>query len=306
YNSENYIVESINSYTKQGSPDVELIVIDDGSTDNSYRLILENFRNEISIGLIKLYKQDNSGVSVARNKGITLSKGKYVTFFDSDDLLLDGYVENIMVSIDTHEPDIIEFGFRKFSSSIDLDNGEDIFVHNKIGMNSSDDISSYIYSKSMWYPWCRVFKSNLLLDKEHFFPPGVRFCEDMMAIYKVYLNNRKIYSIRKSLYGYRTNPQGATLNIKEDYYDNLLNFYYSIKDIDNKNIDYMLINLSYLLYRCSMGKKLPIMVRLKFKCLFFKCLSKRNISYRKKIILLSPRVYEYLRWLKGVKNENNV
>ncbi|MBF4217990.1 glycosyltransferase family 2 protein, partial [Vibrio anguillarum] len=43
-----------------------------------------------------------------------------------------------------------------------------------------------------------------------------------------------------------------------------------------------------------------------FKCLFFKCLSKRNISYRKKIILLSPRVYEYLRWLKGVKNENNV
>ncbi|EII3729070.1 glycosyltransferase family 2 protein, partial [Vibrio cholerae] len=69
YNSESYILESIYSYVNQVNSDVELIIIDDGSKDNSYRLVLDNFKNEISRGIIKLYRQDNNGVSIARNKG---------------------------------------------------------------------------------------------------------------------------------------------------------------------------------------------------------------------------------------------
>ncbi|EKA4521593.1 glycosyltransferase family 2 protein [Vibrio cholerae] len=306
YNSESYILESIYSYVNQVNSDVELIIIDDGSKDNSYRLVLDNFKNEISRGIIKLYRQDNNGVSIARNKGISLSSGRYITFFDSDDILLDGYIEGIIKAIDVYEPDIIDFGFRKFVSLIDLDNGEDTFIHDSFGVNNSHSIMRDIYSKSMWYPWCRVFKSNFLLDCDDFFPPGIQFCEDMMAIYKLYLNKKNIYSIRSSLYGYRINPLGATVNIKSDYFDKLLDFYYSIKDIKNENIEYMLINLSYLLYRCSMGRKIPMMVSLKFKFLFLKSLFKINISYRKRIILLSPRLYDFLKWLKGKKNESDV
>ncbi|RND30159.1 glycosyltransferase family 2 protein, partial [Vibrio cholerae] len=64
--------------------------------------------------------------------------------------------------------------------------------------------------------------------------------------------------------------------------------------------DYILINLSYLLYRCSLGRSLPIDVNLNFKSLFIKYLFVGNITYRKKIILLSPVLYDFLRAIKGV------
>ncbi|EGR4280468.1 glycosyltransferase family 2 protein [Vibrio cholerae] len=300
YNSEDYIVSCIMSYIRQSSTDVELIIIDDGSTDEGYSLVLSVFEKEINSGLIIIHKQENLGVSIARNNGINISRGKFITFLDSDDILLDGYINNIINAIDKYEPDIIEFGFKQFEDENFLFGLDSVFVHGNFGVNSLRSIQNDIYCRSMWYPWCRVFKSELLKETNEFFPPGVKFCEDMMAISRLYMNDKVIYSINKALYGYRINQQGATINIKESYYCDLLKYYYEINKIDGKVKDYILINLSYLLYRCSLGRSLPIDVNLNFKFLFIKYLFVGNITYRKKIILLSPVLYDFLRAIKGV------
>ena len=83
YNKEKGIIRSINSIINQSCQDFEIIVVDDGSTDNSVQQI-----NNVKDKRISIFSQTNSGPSVARNKGVTLSKGNWVLFLDADDELL--------------------------------------------------------------------------------------------------------------------------------------------------------------------------------------------------------------------------
>ena len=83
YNSENYLEECLNSVIKQTLKNIEIICIDDGSTDNSSHILqmYSKFDNRFT-----LIKQKNKGSGISRNKGIEKSKGKYVSFLDSDDM----------------------------------------------------------------------------------------------------------------------------------------------------------------------------------------------------------------------------
>ena len=94
YNSEKYIEETILSVCKQTYENLELLVIDDGSTDNS-ATIIKNL--SIKDSRIFYHYQDNAGVSIARNKGINLANGEYLFFLDSDDVWL---TDNISVKVD--------------------------------------------------------------------------------------------------------------------------------------------------------------------------------------------------------------
>ena len=82
YNKENYIAETINSVLNQVYPNVELIIVDDGSTDNSF-----NIAEQFISPNIHLFKQSNKGASAARNKAFELSKGVFIQYLDGDDLL---------------------------------------------------------------------------------------------------------------------------------------------------------------------------------------------------------------------------
>lgn len=104
YNARDYILEAINSCKKQDYPNIEIIVVDDGSTDGS----LELLRNECGFTLIE---QTNRGACVARNRGLKEAKGKYVKFLDSDDILYDGCIKNQVNFSSSLTPDSIGFGY---------------------------------------------------------------------------------------------------------------------------------------------------------------------------------------------------
>lgn len=89
YNAQNYIAETITSAMNQTWPNKEIIIVDDGSTDNSLAVAKE-FEND----WIKIYTQKNSGASAARNKGLAESKGEYIQFLDADDLLSADKIES--------------------------------------------------------------------------------------------------------------------------------------------------------------------------------------------------------------------
>ncbi|MDS1369877.1 glycosyltransferase family 2 protein [Aliarcobacter butzleri] len=91
YNSEKYISDTINSVLKQTYINWEMIIIDDFSSDNSFNIVKEYSDKDSRIKLIRLNK--NSGVAIARNKGIREARGKYLTFIDSDDLWENNFIE---------------------------------------------------------------------------------------------------------------------------------------------------------------------------------------------------------------------
>ncbi len=89
FNKENYIKDSLNSVLNQNYPDFELIIVNDGSTDQSLKII-----NEINDPRIRIVNQNNSGVSAARNNGVKYSTGDYIAFLDADDIWSKSYLLN--------------------------------------------------------------------------------------------------------------------------------------------------------------------------------------------------------------------
>ena len=92
YNKEHYIQSTIQSVLQQTYNDFEIIIIDDGSTDNSVKIVQSVFHDP----RIRLYKQKNGGVSCARNRGIELAKGDYIDFLDADDQWMPNYLEKMI------------------------------------------------------------------------------------------------------------------------------------------------------------------------------------------------------------------
>ncbi|KHT46975.1 glycosyltransferase family 2 protein [Vibrio sinaloensis] len=293
YNGEKYIEEALDSYFQQFNSEVEIIVIDDGSTDETYDIILNKYKLYINTGHLVLKKQDNSGVSSARNMALRISKGDYITFLDSDDILQEQHTASILHAINQYKPDVVEFGFTIFSNRKKINESKNQFVYDKFGLLKFKDVEDDVYLRSIWYPCIRAFKSTLLKNKE--FPTGVKFCEDMMLLTKIYSEVKVVYHIEKSLYAYRVNEDGATLNIKPDYFDNILKFLLSLPRSNSRSSDYLKINLSYLLYRCYYGKPLPMSVRFTFARLFVKYLFDLKLNNRKKLILGFPNTYRILK-----------
>ncbi len=117
YNVEKYIKRCINSVLSQDLKNIEIIVIDDGSKDKTSDICLEISKNNKNI----IYKKvQNSGCSAARNLGISMAKGKYIAFLDSDDWVdLDMYI-NMVEEAEKNQADIVICGFKKLDENKNL------------------------------------------------------------------------------------------------------------------------------------------------------------------------------------------
>ncbi len=112
YNSAKYIGETITSVQKQSYQNWEMLIIDDGSTDETETIVLSFLENDNRIQFHKLNK--NSGAAVARNKGINLANGDYITFIDADDIWFPTFIENSIKTIKTTK---IPFVFSSYKRS---------------------------------------------------------------------------------------------------------------------------------------------------------------------------------------------
>ena len=111
YNTEEFLRECIDSILNQTFRDIELICVDDGSTDQSL-LILRDYERADS--RVKVFEQPHAGQSVARNFGIDMAGGKYIYFVDSDDILADGALETMYALIEERDVDILYFDGANF------------------------------------------------------------------------------------------------------------------------------------------------------------------------------------------------
>ena len=223
YNVEKYIEKCIKSIMNQSYKNIEIIIVDDGSPDNS-KYIIEELQNEDK--RIKLISQKNSGVSIARNNGIKTASGKYIIFVDADDYLSSEYVE-YMLSLITQDDCDFAYSIKNYWF-----NGEEqttklfkkvIYSDESSGLLLSPDVTVGCWNKI--YKKCFLIKNNLYFRDDLYYGEGLNFIirASLMAN-KIGIGNKKVYYYRKN------NMTSATTRYNNDKYHNGLK---SLKIIGN-------------------------------------------------------------------------
>lgn len=205
YGVERYILEFAESLVYQLIDEVELIVINDGTKDNSIALFKEFVeKNELTSKNIVWLEQENQGQSVARNYGISNAKGEYITFLDPDDYVSNCYLSVLLELFET-QADIYHFN-ADIVNNIGKYIGEIKLAENNDVVDVSAEEIIKIYKKCKWFSWLRVIRKELL--NNNFFPPNVNY-QDMMAFPKLYKKAEKIKNIDKILVFYRVHNNSS-------------------------------------------------------------------------------------------------
>lgn len=194
YKVEDYIEECLGSVLKVLPPEVEVICIDDGSPDRSTDLakkLVNSYDAAIQSQFI-FAKQENQGLSGARNTGLRLAKGKYIGFLDSDDKLTPNYFNEIFKVLEKDSYDIIDFNVITSSGKV-----------SKVRNRSYDSV----FSIARWYCPARIFRKTLFDNYD--FTVGINY-EDVDLTPILYIQASKTYHIDSPLYWYRDNDQGIT------------------------------------------------------------------------------------------------
>jgi len=246
YNGARFIGACLTSLINQLVDDVELILVNDGSTDATHEIISSALESLNKTGQFIYLSTENRGVSAARNSGLDAATGDYIAFVDADDLVSPEYITKILAAC-ADSPSIIEFGYRTIDQAGDLINSR-CHIHTKFGRYNRDQVLNNVFASCLWYSWVRVFKRDLFDGVR--FPPGVRYCEDLIAITAVYRKANTILALADALYDYRLNPAGATLNIKAADAGPLIEYYRQIKVAPGFANKALKINLAYAMRRC--------------------------------------------------------
>lgn len=173
YNVEKYVDRCIDSVCKQTYTNLEIIIVDDGSTDNS-GVLCENWQKKDD-RIIVLHKS-NSGLSGARNVGIDISKGEYIAFVDSDDYLLPNMYEELLNLLRKSHADIAHCDFR--CTNEELPESQD---KTEILM-SSDEAFLYCAEHNKWSVWCNLYSAYVW---EHIRFAEGRYFQDAMSFTEV-------------------------------------------------------------------------------------------------------------------------
>ena len=209
YKVEPYLRRCVDSILSQTFADFELILVDDGSPDNCGAICDEYAQKDSRVRVIH---KENGGVSSARNAGLDIANGTYVTFCDSDDYYTVEWLENLLVAITSNQADVIVGNFKMMSS----DEKELQSIQHEVATYQTESFEGkkqYVYSqlfgnKNGWEVWSRLFKMQIVKDK------NVRFCEscgnyaeDLGFVLEYMLFANKVVSIEFSGYRYRVRPE---------------------------------------------------------------------------------------------------
>ncbi len=205
YNSEKYLEKCISSVLNQSLRDIELICVDDGSTDSSPR-ILEDFAKKDS--RVKVLHQQNLFAGMARNNGMKAAAGKYFAFWDSDDYFEHDAIETMLSLCEKSGADICVCG----AYSVDGETGsravDETFLKKRFLPRekefSAQSNPEYIFNFASNVPWQRLFRADFVRESGLEFQP-LRHANDTYFVLTTAYAAKKIVCTQKPLINYRTN-----------------------------------------------------------------------------------------------------
>lgn len=250
YNAEKYLDQCLNSIMYRKPIDVEVIVVDDGSTDKSFDICKKY--EDLSKN-IRVFHKNNTGVSDTRNFAIKKANGKYITFVDSDDFLSDDYYNVILNDLED-DKDIYIFEYNQV-----LTNRKIAFHINKDNINNKNFVEEIFKDISIGgYLWNKIFKLDIIKSNNIYFDKNISYCEDLLFVCSFVKYVEKYKVIEKTLYNYRMRKNSVSNNYVSnknlcifDAYDKILNL-----NFDYKTESY--IKFCYLLHYYRLKKFVSI------------------------------------------------
>lgn len=236
YNVEKYLPQCIESCVNQTLKDIEIILINDGSTDNSLD-ICKKYTKEDS--RIKLISKENEGVSVARNQGINVAVGEYIQFVDADDWLEQDCCKLAYDMTQMHSADIVYFGFYSVENGKKYTKNLEMLEKLKTGTVDKIALKSHLYTI-----WDRIYKKDFLNKHGIRFVNMLKTAEDgIFNFYCSCFNPVKSY-LPEALYNYRYFRDGAaTSTLKLESEITTFKFLISSKYFNSANDDCKILAL---------------------------------------------------------------
>lgn len=289
YNAKATILECLNALISQTYRQIEIILVDDGSTDGSKDEIESLIEKDKRISY---YRKNNEGVSAARNMGLMKAKGKYIMFVDADDVV---HCEMIKTMVTAYEKSNADLVVCKYTI-----NKEDINNKNKNYSVTKMDRNSYLQETFIptkqiaAFVWNRLYKADLISIQNLCFAEQIKVCEDTLFNYCYAMKCDKIVAIDTPLYFYNINDNSAMFSAKFNSNKLTANLAYDYMLSNEKNkriISYIeiscmqfneIVNLQIIMQNIPVGEdvKRDIKHRLRLNA---KAFLKANISFKYKL-----------------------
>lgn len=257
YNVENYVKECIDSISNQTLKQIEIICVNDGSTDNSLEVLLECARKD---NRIKIYQHKNSGLSATRNAGVKQASGKYIYFMDSDDILEKNALQLLYKKMEKDQLEVVYFDGSSFATTNNCDEqvktyqnyytrkhtySDGIYTGAEL-MKEMLDAEEYRTSACL-----QMLKRTFFMDKQLWFEKGVLH-EDNAFTFCCMLSAERAGYIRKSLFNRRVR-EDSIMTAQTSFahaYGYFKNYILMNDFLENANVTYeQKVAASDLIYR---------------------------------------------------------
>lgn len=211
YNSERYIRQCLCSVLNQTCRDIEVIVVDDGSTDRGPMICEEAGMTDARL---RLYRQENGGVSSARNLGMELAEGKYIFFIDSDDAIHPFLIQEMFRQAEQQQADLVFCGYRKveaekLETALQEDQKRDSRIRLQTAEGEEAEEWFHIqYTKELSGIGGKLFRRTAIGSLR--FDRSLTNGEDTLFLYEFIRKKIRCVYLRKSWYYYRDHPESVT------------------------------------------------------------------------------------------------
>ena len=288
YNVEDYVSETLDSVKNQTSLPDEVIVINDGSTDNSFNMI----KNYSDLKYFKIFETKNQGLGQTRNYGISLAKSDYIYFLDSDDIIENNFIYEMRKLINQYKnPDMILFSGKTFTHKKEIDNkinlkltiegqffkGDKLLTKMVQKKETLPQSSRYLTKKELWTTNNLTYPNGIAEDESLFFP--------LIALSNNTVVNKKAY------YRYRVNRPGSITadSVKPIHVEDYLNRMLSTLSFIKLNHD--LIKYDYSAWCYNLERKslkyinlcLKKKIQISWKTIIIIFFKTKNLSFLLKI-----------------------
>ncbi len=230
YNVEKYLPQCLDSIINQTFKDFECICINDGSPDNSLAILKEYASKDSRIRIIN---QENKGLSISRNIGIKNSKGKYISFLDSDDWIAENCLEVLYSAVEKLQYDIVIGNHQFYYSQEDK---YEPYVSNIVINNKTSSFDKFLSAYNFGSVWARLYKREFLESNKMLFVENVVMEDYLFSIIANLLTN-KIISVSDNVYFYRKQIASIMSNSDNVTISKFYNNIYLIKELRKRKIN---------------------------------------------------------------------
>ncbi len=210
YNVEKYLARCLDSITNQTFQDLEIICIDDGSTDNSPAIAKEYANKDKRISIIH---QENKGPSVARNIGMKIAKGKYISFIDSDDWIDLDFFEKLYLAAEKYNADAACASIKR--PHADGRTPFKLKFDKEMVLSTTSEKYKILEIPRKCYVWNKIYKREEIDRQGLKFIGDIKCCEDIYFTTKFLYHSKNIVIVPNTYYHYWVNNQSITRNLKD-------------------------------------------------------------------------------------------